>query len=281
MYKKPEQSLIHLTPRQPEFVLATSDYKKKLLMRYNIVHFYQFTAESDKMGVIPDACIDILFCKTKGKLFARIAGTRLEKGEVEADLNGEYFGVRFIPGYNPVMEQLPLCEIVNKEWDYESMIASSGAKEQLLEELFFADSFEKKIEAFLNYYLKHNLMQSEDIRSLKHSLRQEILTSDGDLKLSQLSSFTGYSERYLNKKIHEDFGLSPKNLIRFIRFQKAVGNLTDTISSISCINTALESGYYDQAHFIKDFKKLSGSTPVHYVDNLLFNSYNQKLHVIQ
>lgn len=276
-----ERLYTNLSPKQPEFVLATSDYRKKILMQFNIAHFYQFTAESNKMGVIPDACIDILFWKNDGKIITKIAGTRLEKGEADAELNGEYFGVRFMPGINPVNESLPLYEIVNNEWDFEDLLTSHDEKERLLEGMFFADSFDEKIKVFMSYYLKHYDNQIEDIHSLKYNLRHEIIKSNGDLKLSDLSSITGYSERYLNKKIHEDFGMSPKNLIRFIRFQKAIGNLTDTIDCINCINIALESGYYDQSHFIKDFKKLSGLTPIHYIDNLLFNSYDKKLHIIK
>lgn len=281
MNMKSENKTTKLTPKQPEFVLATSDYKKKVLMQYNIAHFYQFTAESNTLGVIPDACVDILFWKKDGKTVTKIAGTLLEKGETDAELNSEYFGVRFMPGVNPVSDTVSLCEFINHEWDFEGMITSPNEREKLFEGIFFANSFEDKINIFMNYYLKHYDRQFEDIHSLKYFLRNEIINSSGDLKLSDLSELTGYSERYLNMKIHEDFGLCPKSLIKFIRFQKAVGNLTDTIDSINCINTALDSGYYDQSHFIKDFKKYSGLTPTGYIDKLLYNAYDKKLHVIQ
>lgn len=278
---KPERIATILSPKQPEFVLATSNYTKKVLMQHNIAHFYQFTAESNTLNVIPDACIDILIWKKDGKLITKIAGSRLEKGETDADLNGEYFGVRFMPGINPVNDTVSLGEIINNEWDFGSMIASPNERERLLDEMFLANSFEEKISIFMQYYLNHYDNHIEDPHSLKYFLRNEIIKSNGDLKLSDLSKITGYSERYLNKKIHADFGLCPKDLIKFIRFQKAVGNLTDTIDSISCINTALDSGYYDQSHFIKDFKKYSGLTPTGYIDNLLFHAYDKKLHVIQ
>ena len=269
-----------LKPKQPEFVLATSDYRKKVIMKNNIAHFYQFTAESDKLEVIPDACIDILFWKKNGKIVTKIAGTVLEKGESDAELNSECFGVRFMPGVNPVYKYLPLYEIVNNEWEFSSMI-THDEKDKLLESMFFAHTIEEKIKIFMNYYINHVELKAEDSFSLKNYLRKEIINSNGDLKLSDLSIKTGYSERYLNKKIHEDFGMNPKNLIRIIRFQKAVDSLTATIGNTNCIDTALDYGYYDQSHFIKDFKKLSGSTPMGYVNNLLSHSYNQKLHVIQ
>ncbi len=280
MNRKLEHNSIVLRPKQPEFVLATSNYTKKELMKYNIAHFYQFTSEANKLSVIPDACIDILFWKKDGKLVTKIAGTRLEKGETDAELNGEYFGVRFMPGVNPASNTVSLCDFINQEYDFEGMITSYEEKEKLLEELFFASSFEEKINIFMNYYMRHFEKQSENSHSLKYVLCNRIITSGGDLKLNDLCKITGYSERYLNKKIHEDFGLSPKNLIKFIRFQKAVGNLTDTIDSISCIDTAFDTGYYDQSHFIKDFKKYSGFTPTNYIDKLLYNAYDKKLHVI-
>jgi len=268
-----------LNPKQPEFVLATSNYTKKIVMQYNIAHFYQFTAESNKLSVIPDACIDILFWKKDGKLFTKLAGTFLEKGESEADINSEYFGVRFLPGFNPAENYLSLSEIVNCEWDFDHLIAVDQ-RDQLLENMFFAQTFDEKISIFMNYYLTPAHIQAEDPHSLKVYLRNEIIKSNGNIKLYDLSKMTGYSERYLNTRVHEDFGMNPKNLIRFIRFQKAIGNLTDTIGYTRCINAALDSGYFDQSHFINEFKKFSGTTPTSYIDHLLYNSYNTKLHVI-
>lgn len=269
-----------LNPKQPEFVLATSDYSKKYLMKYNLAHFYQFTAETDKMGVIPDACVDILFWKKDGKMKTKIAGTFLEKGVTDTDLKCEYFGVRFLPGINPVNGIVKLGELVNNEENFEDMITSYEDKEVLLENMYFSNSFEDKIQVFMNYYVKQYDKQVEDNYSLKSVLRNEIIKSSGNLKLTDLSAYTGYSERYLNTKIHEDFGMNPKSLIRFIRFQKSVSNLISTIHSVNSTDTALESGYYDQSHFIKEFIKFSGLTPVGYIDNLLRNSYDKKLHVI-
>ncbi|WP_158405955.1 helix-turn-helix domain-containing protein [Desulfosporosinus meridiei] len=86
-----------------------------------------------------------------------------------------------------------------------------------------------------------------------------------------MSAFTGYSERYLNQKTHEGFGMNPKNLICLIR-QKSVSNLINSIHIINCTDTALDAGYYNQSHFIKEFMNLSGLTPTGYIKNLLDNN---------
>jgi AraC-like DNA-binding protein len=274
------QNQNHLNPKQPEFVLATSSYTKKYFMNYNIAHFYQFTAESDSMGVIPDACIDILFLRKNGKISTRIAGTRFEKGEAFTERDGEYFGVRFMPGFNPVSNRIKISELVDHEEIFEDMITLTDEKEQLLENMFHALTFEDKINVFMNFYRSVCREAVEDKNSLKSFLRTELLKSSGDIKLCDLSIITGYSERYLNKRIHEDFGMNPKSLIRFIRFQKSVDNLIRTINDVHCINTALESGYYDQSHFYKEFKLLAGLTPSLYVEKLLSQSYDKKLHIL-
>jgi AraC-type DNA-binding domain-containing proteins len=270
----------NLMPKQPEFVIATSNYNKKVIMKYNIAHFYQFTAEADNMGVIPDACVDILIWKKDGKLISKIAGSRLEKGVADTDLNGEYFGIRFMPGFNPISNKLPLKELVNQEWDFADMLNSNEGKEKLMDALFYSQTFDEKINIFMSYYFNQYKEQLEENKCLKNVIRNEIIKANGNIKLTDLSFLTGYTERYLNKKIHDDFGMNPKSLIQFIRFQKAIGNLTDTIDHIDFINTALESGYYDQSHFIKDFKKFSGLTPSNYIENLLYHSYDKKLHVL-
>ncbi|MDW2797869.1 AraC family transcriptional regulator [Clostridium boliviensis] len=269
-----------LSPKQPEFVLVTTNYSKKCIMKYNLSHFYQFTAESDHMGVIPDACIDMLFWEKNGVVKAKAAGTLLEKGTTKTELNCRYFGVRFLPGVNPVTGNVKLSELVNNEISLEDIITGTGEREVLLERMHEAQSFHKKTEVFLDFYLNHFLNHTEDRNSLKYVIHDQILNSDGSLKLSELSRYTGYSERYLNQKIHEDFGMNPKNLIRFIRFQKSVSRLVETIHCANGADTASVSGYYDQSHFIKEFVKMSGFTPSAYVETLLGNAYDKKLHVI-
>lgn len=161
----------NLNPKQPEFVLASTSYTKKFLLDCNIAHFYQFTAESDKMGVIPDACIDILFLKKDGKVSTRIAGTRFEKGEAFTQRNGEYFGVRFMPGFNPVANIIQLSELVNHEETFEDMITLKDEKERLLENMFEANTFDEKINIFMKFYKNVCLNKLDDNNNLKYFLR--------------------------------------------------------------------------------------------------------------
>lgn len=273
-------SPVLMNPKQPEFVLSTTNYTKRYFMKYNIAHFYQFTAEAHSMGVIPDACIDILFSRKNGYIVSRIAGTRFEKGDAFTDIHSEYFGVRFMPGYNPFSNVIKLSELVNSEELFDSIINHYCKSEAFLERLFFSESLDDKIAVFMDFYLSNTQCFMEDPHSLSYAIRNRILQTNGDIRLSQLSDYTGYSERYLNKKIHEDFGMNPKNLIRFIRFQQSINHLVATMDDFKGMTAAQENGFYDQSHYIKEFKLLSGHTPTSYIENLTSHSYSTILHVL-
>ena len=58
-------------------------------------------------------------------------------------------------------------------------------------------------------------------------------------------------------------GMTPKGFLRVIRFQKAIEEISNR-TSVDWTSIAHESGYYDQAHFINDFKAFSGYTPSEY-----------------
>jgi AraC-like DNA-binding protein len=276
---KSNKQSFDLNPKQPEFVLATTTYEKKYPLQQTIAHFYQFKSEATTMGVIPDACIDILFSMKDGQLITRIAGSRLEKGIADMDINSEYFGVRFMPGVNPVSKQLKLSEIMNREECFDELLTNTDDKKRFLDGMYKAATFEEKICLFLKFYESTQPCLSEDSYSLKSVIRNKIIQENGNIKLQDLAEFTGYTSRYLFKKINEDFGMNPNSLIRFLRFQKAISILLKNKEHVNCMDTLIQTGYYDQSHFIKEFKLLSGSTPNHYIEHLLKNSYDKRLHI--
>ncbi|MEQ8676365.1 MAG: helix-turn-helix transcriptional regulator [Aggregatilineales bacterium] len=79
------------------------------------------------------------------------------------------------------------------------------------------------------------------------------------LPIHQISKEMGYSERTLHRMFRKQTGFSPTLYARMLRFQWSLSLLHDVSSTLSEI--AYQCGYYDQAHFTKDFKEFSGITP--------------------
>jgi AraC-like DNA-binding protein len=67
------------------------------------------------------------------------------------------------------------------------------------------------------------------------------------------------------KRVFADYvGANPKDYLRVVRFQKALYTL-QIQPDITLTQLAYECGYYDQAHFVKEFKQFSGYTPTEYM----------------
>lgn len=83
------------------------------------------------------------------------------------------------------------------------------------------------------------------------------------LTVAQLCTETGLSERTLQRLIHRRLGLTPKWLIQRRRLQEAAELLRTTTGTLA--GTAAMLGYADQAHFTRDFSRVTGTTPSKFV----------------
>jgi AraC-like DNA-binding protein len=73
---------------------------------------------------------------------------------------------------------------------------------------------------------------------------------------------SGLSLRRFIEVFRRDVGLRPKQFARVMRFRRALGLLSRRQMSLSSL--ALDAGYYDQAHFTREFKEFSGLSPTTY-----------------
>lgn len=80
--------------------------------------------------------------------------------------------------------------------------------------------------------------------------------------IDDLSNELCYSSRQLNRKTRDLFGVSPEELVIHKKFRTAVETMHGQVRSLTEI--AYESGFYDQAHFCRNFKKFTGLTPKQY-----------------
>ena len=90
------------------------------------------------------------------------------------------------------------------------------------------------------------------------------LLSQKNQKMSDLADKVNLSQRRFIQVFKNQVGLSPKLFSRVMRFQemiKAIGQKND----IDWLDVALSVGYFDQAHFIHDFKEFSGFTPTEFL----------------
>ncbi len=88
----------------------------------------------------------------------------------------------------------------------------------------------------------------------------EAQRSGGSIAVSKLSTGVGLSQRQLSRRFQQHVGLSPKEYLRVFRFINSLQHLKK-YPHISLTEVACQSGYYDQAHFIRDYKAYTGHSP--------------------
>lgn len=74
----------------------------------------------------------------------------------------------------------------------------------------------------------------------------------------------GMSHRRFIELFKRETGYTPKSYSRIRRFQSALKTMGSSPTDIDWLDIALGSGYYDQSHFIKDFRAFSGLSPSDY-----------------
>lgn len=84
--------------------------------------------------------------------------------------------------------------------------------------------------------------------------------SHGTLRIESLTDDLGWSRKRLSARVRDSFGLTPKRLARIARFRHAVA-LSGSAPRPDWAGIAVDCGYADQAHLVRDFTQLAGAPP--------------------
>jgi len=135
----------------------------------------------------------------------------------------------------------------------------------LFEELETMDTGDGMIDVFERYFIKQLSKKSFSTRNISSYL----MNGHTYPTLKTLSKECGYSERWIQKQYLEVFGESFKHIQNNARFIKTLRFMNSAVlrgeSNLKLVSVAYECGYFDQTHFIKEFKKFTGLTPSYYV----------------
>ncbi|MDN5203735.1 helix-turn-helix domain-containing protein [Fulvivirgaceae bacterium BMA10] len=121
----------------------------------------------------------------------------------------------------------------------------------------------KKFETFILQQLKKNPINEEVYLVYKKVTEIKKYNSS----IEELSKMTGCSTRHLNNLFRKSLGMSPKRFIQLVRFNHGIQLIKERGEYKNLTYIAHELGYHDQAHFIKDFRKLCYKTPGELLDD--------------
>ena len=213
------------------------------------------TAEDAPHTVLPDGCADILLTSGAGRADLRVVGGMTVARPETLRRGQKLFGVRFRPAMWSLFLRAPWKELTDQAVSLEQIV--NGRAKLLREQLEDSPSVTGMIratESWLGPPRQETVVQ----RVAEHMARRH-----GQMRLDDLSDSAGLSARQIRRLFVEQTGLTPKELARVLRFRHSVERLQSDAGPASA-ELALECGYYDQAHFINEFRAFSGSTPGEY-----------------
>jgi len=120
------------------------------------------------------------------------------------------------------------------------------------------------VEKFLQERLSRNNRKAPGINKVASILTSIKKNAEADnvLRIARMHNIT---PRYLQKLFYSHTGLSPKSYNKINRFQLSLQLIAKNNQPFTSI--AYDCGYFDQSHFIRDFKSFTGVTPSAYVEN--------------
>ena len=209
--------------------------------------------------IIPDGCMDIVFNINKiaqGK-GAGVSGimTTPEIREVNGII--EYVGIRFLPGGIIPFINESATSFTNQLIALEDIWGREGIA--ISEKIYTATSVEERM-AIIETMLKCKLSNINGMPDFLKSVLHLIYLNKGVISIKELALGTYTSQRHLSRRFKEHIGTSPKTFSNIIRFQQIINQMNDNIN-IDFTSLVQSNGYYDQSHFIKEFKTFYGKAP--------------------
>lgn len=137
---------------------------------------------------------------------------------------------------------------------------------ELREQLLAAESIDQMFllaETFLFLCAKDRLSPKYTSRCMEYAVSR-ITSQPNRLVLQELSDQVGYSQKHFISLFKSQVGVSPKQYLKIMRFQQAVLEM-ESRRPVKWSQFAQQNGYYDQSHFINEFKYFSGFTPREYM----------------
>jgi AraC-like DNA-binding protein len=164
-----------------------------------------------------------------------------------------------LPFYN-----LPMSELVDRVVDADLIFGNKlhDLRELLLNSVSIQQMF-FDVEKFL-YQQSGDLLNPNPPSNCVEYAVSTIVSQPNTWGFRQLSSRIGYSQKHFIDLFTKLVGVSPNQYRKIMRFQKAVRGI-ENHQRIHWSSFAIQNGYYDQAHFINDFKCFSGFTPGEYI----------------
>ena len=250
---------------QPFVLKNAKGYESIRAKKPGIFEYYAFWEEpkARPINAVPDGCVDLLYGIGEHDVRCYLGGTVLKMKYWPFEKNRMYFGIRFQPGQCVLPKDIQINDIINTDIE----IPSDAYGVDIDEALYEAQGLPARAAVISRLF--QTVTDTPDEGNTKEAIegyiRRRIYETKGTISIKEISAETGYSECYVRRSFHEMHGISPKTFEKIVRFQNTLDEMAQH-KDTAFYDLALDSGYYDQSHMVKEFKSFMGLTPENYLN---------------
>jgi len=170
-------------------------------------------------------------------------------------------GIQFKPGGAFPFLRMPVAELDEQCLPLDDVFGTSAIS--LREQLLASETPQQKFAAAEQWLLARAARPLKKHPAVEYATNA-FLRGLHAQPLSHVLDRIGYSQRYFNQLFAQEVGLTPKRFLRVRRFQRVIASVA-TSRSVDWADLAGDCGYYDQSHFVHDFRSFCGLTPAAYL----------------
>lgn len=206
--------------------------------------------------VVADGCIDI-FVELNDPSDSYVMGFCKKFTEFPLENAFNYVGIRFFPSMFPQLFKINAKELSNRFEQLDSVVPDVARF--IRDHLDASQSMEEIGKLFDQYFKKWASTGNFDDDNRLYGALQLILEKQGMVDI-ETDLQTGISSRQLRRLFEYYIGDTPKTFSQVVRFQNIL-KAKPSSQSLRKNKLFFDAGYYDQAHFIKEFRNFYGVTP--------------------
>ena len=211
--------------------------------------------------VLPTGCVDLILSLDDRSDADVVAGARSQSIVIDTSTSLSFIGVRFRPGGAFPFLPLPAGEIEGLSVDPAAVWGRQI--HDLREQLLASRAPEARFRILERFLLDRLHKAREPHRAVRYAI-DVIGRTEGAASIGAIVDRTGLTARRFIAAFREEVGLAPKVFCRLARFRRVIETLR-TPGQVDWADVALDCGYFDQSHFIRDFRSFAGVSPSAYL----------------
>ncbi len=211
--------------------------------------------------LLPTGSMDLVVSLNECSGADSLSGARSRFAILDTSRALSLIGVRFKPGGGFPFFGLPAGELQNSSVSLLELW--KGEAERLREQLLQAQTPATRFDILERVLLQRLTAGQSCSPAVRYAIAR-FKDPTQRTSVAEVVERVGFSQRHFIATFRDEVGLTPKVFSRITRFRHAIDNL-QAAEQVDWSTLALDCGYFDQAHFIHDFRDFAGVSPAAYL----------------